>query len=369
MAIPAFLYTLANSLQYIGISNLDAATFQVVYQLKIIVTAMFSVLMLQKSFGFRQWISLVLLMAGVAIVSLPNDRMALVSSHHSRIYSPRSINPLRQRLEQLYLGSVGGSNILKRSASYEGLVEDEWAMNNNAGSDAFSGIIATIGVCICSGFAGVYFEKVMKESHKASSLWIRNVQLSTYSLFPAFFIGVIFLDGETVSRNGFFHGYNWVVFSSVVIQSLGGILAAFVLFYADNISKNFALSISMILSSLLSFVFFDFTATMNVSTQLWKTGAAYTDVLQFMLGFAIVLFSTYLYTTSEKSRPRPPPMQIENFEKMNEGKSPTEARDMSIMMPKTPLANEGSFTSSRPGSPTRLKRKAEHLGYFTKQND
>lgn len=268
MAVPAFLYTLANSLQYVGISNLDAATFQVVYQLKIIVTAIFSVIMLQKSFSMRQWISLLLLMVGVAIVSLPDDEMeSLVSSHHSRIYSPRSINPLRQRLGQLYSGYVGGSNIMKRSATYEGIAEDEWALNNNAGSDAFSGILATIGVCLCSGFAGVYFEKVMKESHKVSSLWLMNVQLSTYSLFPAFFIGVIFLDGETVSKYGFFHGYNWVVVLSIVIQSLGGILAAFVIFYSSNISKNFAVSISMILSSLASFLFFDFTATTNVSTR------------------------------------------------------------------------------------------------------
>jgi hypothetical protein len=54
---------------------------------------------------------------------------------------------------------------------------------------------------------------------------------------------------------------------------------------------------------------------------------------------------------------------------MNREKSPTEARDMSIMMPKTPLANKGSITSSRPGSPNRMKRKGENLGYFTKQND
>jgi hypothetical protein len=53
---------------------------------------------------------------------------------------------------------------------------------------------------------------------------------------------------------------------------------------------------------------------------------------------------------------------------MNGEKSPTEVRDMSIMMPKTPLAN-GSVTSSRPGSPTGKKRKGENVGYFTKQND
>jgi UDP-sugar transporter A1/2/3 len=35
LAIPAALYTLQNSLQYIAVSNLDAVHFQILYQLKV----------------------------------------------------------------------------------------------------------------------------------------------------------------------------------------------------------------------------------------------------------------------------------------------------------------------------------------------
>lgn len=35
LAIPATLYTLQNSLQYVGVSNLDAVHFQILYQLKV----------------------------------------------------------------------------------------------------------------------------------------------------------------------------------------------------------------------------------------------------------------------------------------------------------------------------------------------
>lgn len=35
LAIPASLYTLQNSLQYIAVSNLDAVHFQILYQLKV----------------------------------------------------------------------------------------------------------------------------------------------------------------------------------------------------------------------------------------------------------------------------------------------------------------------------------------------
>lgn len=264
MAIPASVYTLANSLQYVAISNLDAATFHVVYQFKIIVTAVFSVAMLRKSLTPRQWLALLMLMVGVALVSLPREeRHSLSSSHHTRIYLPRSVNPLLQHLGL----SQSGSHMRKRSATYEGIEEDEIALNT-PGADASVGLLAVLTVCICSGWAGVYFERVIKDSTHATSMWIRNCQLSLYSLFPAFFIGIIFLDGEHVAKNGFFAGYNSIVVLSIAIQSFGGIVAAFCIYYADNISKNFAISISMVLSSFASFVFFDFNASTNVSGRM-----------------------------------------------------------------------------------------------------
>lgn len=262
MALPAGLYTLANSLQYVGISNLDAATFHVTYQFKIIVTAILSVVMLGRVLNGRQWLSLVLLMVGVAIVSIPHESNGapLASTHHARVYVPRSSNPLRDH----FVVAAPGARLAKRSATYEGIAEDE-ALLNTPMMDASIGLVAVLCVCVFSGWAGVYFEKVIKDSPSGTSLWIRNVQLSAYSLFPAFFVGILFLDGEQVAKYGFFAGYNWIVVTSIIIQSLGGIVASFCLFYADNISKNFAVSISMVLSSLASFLFLGFTATPNVS--------------------------------------------------------------------------------------------------------
>lgn len=261
IALPAGLYTLANSLQYVGISNLDAATFQVTYQFKIIVTAIFSVIMLHRKINGRQWLSLILLMIGVAIVSLPEeDRQPLAASHHERVYVPRSLNPLKEH----FFKKQSEPHFSKRSATYEGIHEDEIAMNQPM-MDASFGLMAVFGVCICSGLAGVYFEKVIKETPKPTSMWIRNVQLSMYSLFPAFFIGVLFLDGETVAKYGFFAGYNWIVVISIVVQTFGSVVAAFCMFYADNISKNFAVSISMVISTFASVVFFGFQATTHVS--------------------------------------------------------------------------------------------------------
>jgi UDP-galactose transporter len=220
LAIPAALYTFQNTLQYVAVSNLPAATFQVLYQLKILTTAIFSVTMLKRRLTMKKWVSLVLLMSGVAAVSvLPSGDDDSKASKHDANHPPMS---------------------------------------------KMVGIFAVITACATSGLAGVYFEKVLKDSNK-TTLWVRNVQMSFYSLFPALFIGVIFKDGREVVQHGFFAGYNGIVWSAIICQAVGGLLVAVVVNYADNIAKNFATSISIILSFVASVYLFEFRMTPNVS--------------------------------------------------------------------------------------------------------
>lgn len=230
LAIPAALYTFQNSLQYIAVSNLDAATFQVTYQLKILTTALFSVTMLQRKLSTPQWISLFLLTAGIAIVQIP---VADDTSKHP---------PVKPHIG-IHNGSVGGSK--------EGHGEAD--MNRGVG------LIAVTVACTISGLAGVYFEKVLKGS--STSLWVRNIQLSFFSLFPAFFIGVALKDGREIMQRGFFDGYNIVVWTAIGFQAVGGIVVALCVNYADNIAKNFSTSISILLSSVASVYFFRFHLT------------------------------------------------------------------------------------------------------------
>ena len=129
------------------------------------------------------------------------------------------------------------------------------------------GMIAVLIACALSGLAGVTFEKILKDSKSAknTTLWVRNCQLSFWSLFPSFFLGVLLKDGEVIKKTGFFAGYNWVVWTAILFQAAGGVIVALVINYADNIAKNFATSISILLSCVASVYFFDFHVTLAVS--------------------------------------------------------------------------------------------------------
>ena len=263
LAIPASLYVLQNSLQYIAISNLDSATFQVTSQFKILPTALFSVFILKRSLAAPQWVALALLMVGVAIVQIPasDHTLAPFSSAHSKVFFPRSVRGWQS------IGRSTAIPIKKRSATYEGIAEDEGLLHPEM--NAVLGLAAALSGCVVSALASVYFEKILKDSsNNQTSLSIRNVQLAFYSLFPALFIGVMFVDGEEIAHHGFFVGYNLIVWITIAVSSMGGVLVSLCVKYADNIAKSFAMSISILISLCASIWFFEFAVTTNVSVRL-----------------------------------------------------------------------------------------------------
>ncbi|CAH0479140.1 unnamed protein product [Peronospora belbahrii] len=239
MAVLAFLYALQNMFALVAYDYVDVATYQIVYQLKIITTAMFMIVLLQRRFSIVQWCAMFALMAGVAICSysrLPN----MSTTRHT-------------------------SEAMK--------------------TKRFIGICIMLGLAVNSGLAAAYFERVMK-SHKALTtqqtldpLWTRNLQLSAIS------VGVAALDlvrnMSDAWTNGFFYGFHPAVFAVIFLQAVGGLTIAAVVRYSDNIVKNFGTSFSLVLSCIISNYMFDQTAT-----------------LFFYVGVLMVVGSVFVYGDS-----------------------------------------------------------------------
>ena len=210
---------------------------QVTYQLKILTTAIFSVVMLRKQLGALQWVALVILFIGVSIVQLQSAGDSSKSSD-----SKVDQNPVK-------------------------------------------GLVAVCISCILSGFAGVYFEKILKGT--SQSVWLRNVQLGALGVV----IGIITMfiqNGNAVMEKGFLFGFDYVVWIVVCLQSFGGLIVAVVVKYADNILKGFATSAAIILSCVASMYFFSFQLT-----------------LQFSVGASLVMLAVYMYS---KFVPAPKPV-------------------------------------------------------------
>eukprot|EP00126_Sphaerothecum_destruens_P008436 Sdes_comp20211_c0_seq2m13558 len=237
LSIPALLYLLQNNVLFVAVANLDAATFQVSYQLKIITTALFSVFMLGKRITAFKWLSLFVLMFGIAAVQ----------------YQPTDSNPTKKS------GAVS--------------------------QNVFVGLVAVFSACLSSGFAGVYFEKLLKGS--SSSIWMRNIQLSIFSIICGF-IGIYLFESHLILERGFFYGYHSIVWFVIANQAFGGLVVAVVVKYADNILKGFATSVSIILSSVLSIYLFSWSPS-----------------LQFVFGASLVICAVYMYSMPDTLQPLP----------------------------------------------------------------
>ncbi|GMS90546.1 hypothetical protein PENTCL1PPCAC_12721, partial [Pristionchus entomophagus] len=69
-SIPALFYLIQNNLMFLALSKLDAPTYQVTSQLKVLTTAFFTEVLLRRSIRGTQWISLFILTSGVALVQV-----------------------------------------------------------------------------------------------------------------------------------------------------------------------------------------------------------------------------------------------------------------------------------------------------------
>ena len=198
MLFLAFLYGSMNILSFVALRNIGAGLFTIFAQLKILTTAMMSAIILQRTYSSARWRALVSLMLGVLLFSEP-------------IW-----------------------NTDDRGKSVDG-------------GSTFLGCGAVLIEVSLSGFASIYFEKVVKTDPEQMTIWERNFQLAMWS-FPMY---LIFILGEGGGKAGFLGGWSSTALMLSVLGAAGGLLVALSIKYGDSILKTLAVTGAILLSSLL----------------------------------------------------------------------------------------------------------------------
>jgi UDP-galactose transporter len=232
IALQSALYVIQNNLQYIAMSNLPAGIYQIFAQTKIVSTALFSLIIFKRKQKLIQYLSVLGVTAGTIIAQ----------------FSPNS-------------------------------------NQNQQNTNMFIGFISVIASSLTSGYAGVYFEKTVKENSKGRSIWLNNAYMALVSIFFAL-INVCVKDYKAVISHGFFKGYDDPIVSAVIlVQALGGLLVSLVVRQTDSVTKGIAASGSVVLSSLISSLIlkeYDFS-------------------IQIVISVFLVCISSYLYATAHRT--------------------------------------------------------------------
>lgn len=258
LALPALLYAVQNNLGYFALARLSAVSFQVIQQLKILTTALMAVWMMGRRLCNYHWVALCLLTIGVIFVQLAN-----VSGKH---YS---------------------------------------APTDVSSGAAWTGFAALLANSVSSGFAGIYFERLVKGSgptprppnlrrtlssiikgeRHVRTIWLQSIELGIFGLLFSLLVAFWGEGGQQIRQSGFFFGYDRMTWMVVAIQACGGMLVAMVVRYADTILKAFATSASIVLSSIITY---------GILGQELSGG--------FLVGATLVIISVYVYAMADRSQ-------------------------------------------------------------------
>jgi len=195
--------------------GVQVVLFQVLYQAKLMLTALLSVFFLSRQLTTRKWLALGTLTIGVVTVEL-SDASSSAPQHASS----------------------------QRHAAL--------------------GIFAVLLAATLSSAAGVYFEAIVKrvEAHPPS-LWVRNVQLCVFTIPIAAISAVANWNHAGVSTGPAIEALDATTTLLIILNASGGLIVAAALKYGDSILKNFVTAFSVILGTIISVFLFDFQLSLQ----------------------------------------------------------------------------------------------------------
>lgn len=231
MSVPAIVYMIQNNLYFVALRNLDAATFQVLAQLKIFTTGLFSLIILKRRLSGLKWLALSLLAAGVILAQLPEPSCTESSP------------------EDMHNQSLS------------------WLV----------GLTASVSIATLSGFAGVYTEKFLKRD-PSRHVCYSQVQLAAFSVITNA-LAVVGKDGAAIRQRGFFSGYDSLTWALVFFSAGGGILVSVVVKFTSSLAKTYAVSFAIFVTALYNLLILGET----VRASFW--------IAAFIVACSVVLYN------------------------------------------------------------------------------
>ncbi|CAM9230701.1 unnamed protein product [Choristocarpus tenellus] len=194
-AVPGFLYLMKNFMDATSLKYIDAPTFQLLGNLKIVTTALCLRILLQKRLNDGKWAAVLLLCCSCSI-QVSGD----VDSFDAR---------------------------------------------------QLPGVVMVMLACLLSSLAGVYNEKLLKQFNTVgSSIFVNNIFLYGWGI--AFNATIRMVVGGWTGVADVLQGYNTFAWLAVVNHALMGLTVSYVILHLDNLAKLFAGSMAMFSSTLLS---------------------------------------------------------------------------------------------------------------------
>lgn len=236
--LPAFLYTIQNISSLMAYQNLEALTFNVLNQTKILSAALFCFLVMGKQQSRMQVASLVLLTLSTLVIE--------------KIVHPAAFMTLMR----------GSGPAFGLGKFMEGM------MGGNFGRRFTHGIIPIIAASMISGLAGALTQLNLQGGGSKLSLWgkkkstsvsrpprnayLFSMEMNVASILLLLGSLVMSSSGRSILRtpSSFFSNWTPQTFIPVITNAIGGILVGLVTKHAGSVRKGFALIFGLLLSGL-----------------------------------------------------------------------------------------------------------------------
>ncbi|EFA02069.1 UDP-galactose transporter senju [Tribolium castaneum] len=233
--VPALLYCFYNNLAFVNLSVFDPTTYYLLLQLRVVVTGILFQVIFSKTLSKKQWLSLLILTFGCML---------------------KQINFTNQEKKSFISFDIVGLN----------------------------GIFILLQI-FCSCLAGVYNEYLLKKQGADVNIFIQNV----FMYLDSIVCNVVLLSVRVSLSSAFTYENISKVFHYKVLlvmfnNAAIGIVTSFFLKTLNSILKTFASALELVLTAILSYLFFRIAIHLNT-----------------VLAIGAVMYAVYLYSQNPVS--------------------------------------------------------------------